>query len=223
MTTARDPRAFVRRYLERFADTWTDASPVEDVRFVVLDSETTGADARRDSLISIGAVAVRNGEILLEDSFEALLRIAYNASAVTVHGITRDEAADGLEEPEALEAFIEYLGDGVITGHHIGFDIAVFNRALQRQFGFELRNRHLDTMTLTLQLERDGAFGAEEGTRGFSLDELGARFHIVPHDRHTAPGDAFITAQILLRLLRLARRQGRKTLGRLGEPLASER
>jgi hypothetical protein len=47
-------------------------------------------------------------------------------------------------------------------------------------------------------------------------------FDVVPHDRHTASGDAFLTAQVFLRLLRLAARHGRTTLSRIGEPFVEE-
>lgn len=201
---------------------WGDETPVEQVRFVVLDSETTGLDTRKDRLVSIGAVAVQNGEIVLEDSFDALLKVAYNTSAVTVHGITRDESMSGLEEPEALERFLAYLGDGVIAGHHIGHDVETLNAGYERHFGFRLANRSLDTMELALHLERDGAFAGREAIRSFSLDGLCAMFGVVPHDRHTASGDAFITAQVLLRLLRLAAKHGRTTLGRIAERWAAE-
>jgi DNA polymerase-3 subunit epsilon len=50
-----------------------------------------------------------------------------------------------------------------------------------------------------------------------SLEALGDMFQVIPHDRHTAGGDAFITAQIFLRLLRLALKAGRNTLAPLGE------
>ena len=210
--------SFVVDYLASFEHTWSDNSDPEKVRFVVLDCETTGTDPRRDKLISIGAVVVEAGEIVLEDSFEVLLKVAYNGSAVTVHGITRDEAADGLSEAEALAAFIPWLRDGVIVGHHIGFDIILINLACQHLFNFELRNRSLDTMALTLLLERDGAFNEQKEIQGFSLDALCSQFGVTPHDRHTAGGDAFITAQVFLRLLRLAKRHGRITLGELCEP-----
>jgi DNA polymerase-3 subunit epsilon len=73
-------------------------------------------------------------------------------------------------------------------------------------------------MDLTLHLERSGAFEGEERIREFTLDSLCTRFGIIPHDRHTAGGDAFITAQIFQRLLRLAARHGRDQLGALCEP-----
>jgi DNA polymerase III epsilon subunit-like protein len=54
--------------------------------------------------------------------------------------------------------------------------------------------------------------------QGYSLDALCRRFDVAPYDRHTAPGDAFLTAQVFLHLLRLAERAGRDTLGALCEP-----
>lgn len=209
--------AFLARYKRHFQRTWQDDTPASKVRFVVLDSETTGLDARKDRLITIGAVAVRNDEIVLEDSFEALIKVAYNTSSVTVHGITRDDTLNGLEEPEALEQFLNYLADGVIVGHHISHDVDMLNAGYERHFGFQMQNRFLDTMALTLNLEKDGAFAHRGPIRHFELDALCEMFDVIPHDRHTAPGDAFITAQVFLRLLRLGKRYGRTTLAGVAE------
>lgn len=196
---------------------WDSDTPAGEVRFVVVDSETTGLDPRKDGVVTIGGVAVRGGEILLEDSFSVLVRQQYNSSAVTVHGVTRDESLAGVEEGEALARLREWLGDGVIVGHHIGHDIATFNTGCRKHFGITLDNLSLDTMDLTLHLEKDGAFGGEEAIRNFSLDALCTRFGVTPYDRHTAAGDAFLTALVFLRLLRIAQRCGRTTLGRLVE------
>ena len=203
---------FVERYHGCFDRTWHDDAPIGQVRFVVLDSETTGLDPQTDRIITIGAVAVLNGEIVIEDSFDALLKVEENTSAVTVHGITRDQSAKGVDEPQALEVFLDYLRDGVIVGHHIGHDIATLDAAYTRHWGARLRNRSLDTMDLTLHLERAGAFVGRPAIRHFTLDALCDMFGVIPHDRHTASGDAFITAQVFLRLVRLASRFGRGTL-----------
>jgi len=210
----------IEQYQRRFAATWSDADPIDGVRFVALDSETTGLNPLTDRIITIGAVAVEGGDIVLDDSFEALLRIERNTSAVTVHGITREQTRGGIDEPEALRLFLDYLQDGVIVGHHIGHDISTLNAACQRHWGFDLMNRSLDTMDLTLHLERSGAFANRERIREFTLDSLCELFGVVPHDRHTAGGDAFITAQVFLRLLRLAARHGRDRLDALCQPFA---
>jgi DNA polymerase-3 subunit epsilon len=207
----------INAYRKNSGETWSNDSPIDQVRFVVLDTETTGLNPRTDRIITIGAVAVENGEIRLDDSFEALVKVSENTSSVTVHGVTRDESRLGMEEPQALELFLDYLKDGVIVGHHIGHDIATFDEAYDRHWGFRLSNRALDTMDLALHLEKDGAFAGRPPFRSLTLDTLCERFGVIPHDRHTAGGDAFITALVFLRLRHLALKYGRDRLGRISE------
>ena len=208
--------AFIRRYLDLFQSSAGDDTHIDRVRFIVLDSETTGFNPRLDRIVSIGAVAVQNGDIVLGDSFEALLKVSRNTEAVTVHGITRDESDKGLGEQEALEAFMDYLKDGVVVGHHIGHDLAAFDAGYERHWGFRLLNRFVDTMWVAQRLDRAGAFPR---VREFTLDALCDMFGVVPHDRHTASGDAMITAQVFLRLRRLALKFGMDSLRQLSEPL----
>jgi len=215
-----EPR-FIERYRACFAPTWRDETPIDRVRFVVLDSETTGLNPRVDLIVSIGAVAVQDREIVLPDSFSALIKMAENTPAVSVHGITRDQSQHGVDEPEALERFLDYLRDGVIVGHHIGHDIATLDAAYTRHWGLQLLNRSLDTMDLTLHLERAGAFAGRPPIAQFTLDSLCGMFGVTPHDRHTADGDAFLTAQVFLRLARLASRFGRNTLIGICEEFAT--
>jgi len=212
-----DP-AFITDYRSRFESSWSDQTPIDEVRFVVLDCETTGLNPQSDRIITIGAVAVKSGEIHLDDSFEALLKIARNTSAVTVHGVTRDESRSGMGEPEALERFLEYLKDGVIVGHHIGHDIASLDAGYQRHWSFQLSNRWLDTMYLALHLQHAGAFSGRRAVKEFTLDALCDLFGIAPHGRHTASGDAYLTAEVFLRLRALAMRHGRGELAKLCEP-----
>ncbi len=213
-----DPTVILSRYEGAFARTWTDDTLVDKVRFVAFDSESTGLDPVHDALVSLGAVAVQDGEILLDQAFEAMLKLEYNNSMVMIHGITREESLKGRDEREALLDFLDYLGDGVIVGHHIGHDVAMLNQALKKHFDMSLHNRTLDTMELTLHLERAGQLITAEGEPNFGFDALCARFNIPPHDRHTAHGDAFLAAQLLLKLLRLAKRAGRGTLAEVCEP-----
>ncbi len=116
---------FISRYRKCFDATWSDDTAIDQVRFVVLDTETTGLNPRTDRIITIGAVAVQNGEMRLDDSFEALLKVTQNTSSVTVHGVTRDESRMGMEEPQALE-----LLSGLSQG--------------RRDCGTPYRSRHCD-------------------------------------------------------------------------------
>lgn len=187
----------------------------ENLRFTVIDTESTGTDVRSDQIISIAGVAVSHGEILVEDSFEQLVPVTHNTSSVMIHGITRSKAGEGLPLDETLARFLGWMLDGVIVGHHIGHDVALLNRVCEQLFHLRLQNVVIDTMELTMALEDRGRLKFSEPLRGFSLDDLCRAFKIVPHDRHTASGDAFLTAQIFLRLLRRARAAGLLSLSGL--------
>ena len=175
-------------------------------RYVVFDQETTGLNPARDRIISIGAVAVSADEICLEDEFEAIVRVPMVTSAVVVHGITPEESRRGREESEAVGEFLDYIGDAVLVGHHVGFDRAILRTAAAR-LDRSVPNPALDTMRIALALKDAGLLDFD-ASEGFDLDVLCDRFGIPPHDRHTAPGDAFLTAQIFIRLLRRCRRAG---------------
>jgi DNA polymerase-3 subunit epsilon len=195
----------------------------ERFRFVSIDSESTGLDPRKDRIITLAGVAMADGDICLWDQFSVLMPISYNTSAVTIHGITREEAADGVEEPIALDHFLRWLGDGVIAGHHIQHDLTMLNRALVEHFAVELKNVAIDTMEVYIRLKEQGAFAEMEDAVGFSLDALLKVFGIVPHDRHTALGDAYLTALLLQRLLKEAGRRGLWNLDDLGAWYANEK
>src|ERR1044071_3977666 len=122
----------IEAYKQAFATTWIDESPVAQIRFVVLDSETTGFSPVLDRILTIGAVAVQDGEIRLDYSFDALLRVTGNVGPVDVHGVTPGRRGRGLEEAEALERFLDYLRDGVIVGHHIGHAVSMLDAGYQR-------------------------------------------------------------------------------------------
>jgi DNA polymerase-3 subunit epsilon len=204
----------IETYRQAFAATWRDDTPIDQVRFVVLDSETTGFSPVLDRILTIGAVAVVDGEIRLDDSFDALLKVTGDVGPVDVHGVTPDRSDRGYEEAEAVERFLAYLRDGVIVGHHIGHDVSMLDAALERM-GTDVRllNRTLDTADLTLHLAQDGAFAGVKLPQHITLDTLADLFGVIPHDRHTASGDAFITALVFLRLLKLATRHHRTSLG----------
>ncbi len=109
------------------------------VRFILLDSETTGLDPRKDRLITIGAVSRHRRRSAVGRSLRGAATRGYNSSAVTVHGVTREESQAGLEEPVALEQFLDYLKDGIIVGHHIKHDVDTFDAVRNATGDFRCR------------------------------------------------------------------------------------
>ena len=174
-------------------------------RLVVVDTETSGLDPERDDLLSIGAVAVDDSGIVLDDSFEVVLRNqpAGDASNVVVHGIGFEAQATGVPAAEALAAFREYVADARFVGFHADFDRKVLRRACEAaRIPFDDRP-WLDLAYLA------GALQPETYRKGGrSLDDWMTRFDIQNTARHNAAGDALATAELLLRLRSMAAAQG---------------
>ena len=183
--------AFLAAYRGCFERTWADETPVERVRFVVLDSETTGLDPRTDRIITIGAVAVQDGEILIADSFSRCSRWIATRRRSPSMASPAIKASTACPSREAMERFLDYVKDGVIVGHHIGHDIATFDAACQRHWGATLLNRSLDTMDLTLHLERDGAFAGRPPIRALhprrAVRDVRRRFRTIATRRPAMP------------------------------------
>jgi len=177
-------------------------------RWVVFDTETTGTIPTRDRMVSIGALAIQDSEIVPEDSFECVIRIPFNSSAVVVHGITKEQTErEGIEESEAVRLFSNYIGDAFLVGHHVAFDVIVLNHARVRHGLPILGNGAVDIMQLVMNLEAARAITPREDAQDYSLDGLLDHFGIGKSGRHTAMGDSFLTAMIFLKLLSTCRRE----------------
>ena len=153
----------VAAYRDFAAKRRSATKPIDEIRFVSFDAETTSLDPLQAGVVALGAVAVLGGDIQMDNSIELLVRQTYNSSAVTVHGITRQESLAGLEEEEAIAQLLGYLRDSVIVGHHVAFDVALINQASSRLFDVELHNKTLDTVALSILLARDGALPRPRG------------------------------------------------------------
>ena len=202
-----------RAYASAFGPGPDPATPVGAVKVAVLDAETTGLDVSRDRMLSLGILRVTGNSISLSDKLEGYLPTPpgfEGSAAVPIHGIIPNSSRYRLsEEPQLLERLLDYLGSDPIVGHHIGFDIAVINAALERYGAGPLRNLVIDTGVLAKRLRPAGYWTPD---RDYSLDALARRYSIPLSDRHTALGDCYITAVLYLKLLRRLEVKRGKTL-----------
>ncbi|SHG17455.1 3'-5' exonuclease [Flavobacterium defluvii] len=177
---------------------------IEETRFVVLDTETTGFDYDNDRILCIGALVLQNGVISVQDSFEIYLEQEhYDKSTAQIHGILKDLLIKRPTELEALQQFLDFLGDSIIIAHHTIFDITMINKALVRNELPQLTNKTLDTAYLYKKtLIKSHLFERKDH---YTLDDLADKFDISKKDRHTALGDAYITAIAFLKIVKKLR------------------
>jgi len=174
---------------------------IEETRFVVLDTETTGFDYENDRILCIGALVLQNGVIAIQDSFEVYIeQDHYDKSTAQIHGILRAFVIQRPSESEALQQFLAFLGDSIIIAHHTIFDFTMINKALERNGFPPLNNKRLDTAILYKKtLIKSHLFERKDH---YTLDDLADKFDISKKDRHTALGDAYITAIAFLKIVR---------------------
>ena len=177
-----------------------------DVDFVSFDTELTGLDFKRDSIISIGAVRMRGGRILPGQTFYRLVRpdSELKSQGVVVHELTHSDLEKAEPAEEVLTDFIEFIGDAVLVGHFVFIDVNFVNRAMKRIFGVGLRSPSVDTSALHDWLyESDSHFARHHEGMSLKSDlfSLAARYGIEVEKAHNAMYDAYVTAQLFQRFL----------------------
>lgn len=192
---------------------WQDRK-LSDLAYTVFDTETTGLDpASGDEIVSVGAVRIVNGRLLMHETFERLVdpRRSVPARSVAVHGISADMLRGQPTIDVVLPAFARFAADTVLVGHNVGFDMS-FLRLKEAQTGVRFTRPVLDTLLLDAALHPDH--------ERHSLEAIAGRLGVGVVGRHTALGDALVTGEVFVRLLTLLQDRGIRTLG---EALAAAR
>ena len=173
------------------------STPLFDVTFCVLDLETTGGSPRDCAITEIGAVKYRSGELL--GTFQTLVDpgLPIPPLITILTGITEAMVVEAPDIGTALPTFLEFIGDTVIVGHNIRFDISFLNAAAALHGYPPLSNDTVDTAGLGRRLVR-------EEVRNMRLQTLAAHFRSPVTPIHRALDDARATAHVLHGLLERA-------------------
>ena len=172
-------------------------TPLADVTFCVLDIETTGTDRGGDLITEIGVVKVRRGEFLGTMATLVNPGKAIAPSVTVLTGITESMVAAAPRIETVLPTLQEFIGDAVIVGHNVSFDMGFINAAMLRSDRPSFRNTVVDTLPLARRLVRDEVPDCRLGT-------LASRFRLDHRPTHRALDDALATTDLLHLLLERA-------------------
>ena len=157
--------------------------------WVSLDLETTGMDPARDHILSLAAVPVRDGRVLLSQRFERRIHTArsFGIDSIRHHRITPDEASTGEQITDVVREFLHWLGSRRLLGYYLGFDLDMLGPHVRAATGFALPNATVDLADEVARRQRQQRPNAPVNLDFAHIaDTLG-----VPMvERHSALGDA---------------------------------
>ena len=191
---------------------WSDKSHgfedrlLSELTFTVFDTETTGLNpSQGDEIIQIGATRIVNGKLLRSESFEQLVdpQRPLAPESAKIHGITSEMLRGQPTIDKVLPAFHAFAADTVLIAHNAAFDMR-FLQLKEGETGLRFDQPVIDTLLLSAVIHPN-----QESHR---LEAIAERLGLTIIGRHTALGDAIVTAEVFQKLVPLLAEKGIRTL-----------
>ena len=167
---------------------------LDELEFVVVDIEATGAKMPPNRIIELGAYRIRGRKIV--DSFLTLVNpeISIPRFVMALTGITNEMVKPAPLFAEVAPKWLEFVQDAVLIAHNALFDTSFLNHEIARVYpGNRMMNPHLCTVLLSRR--------TVPGLVNYRLDTVADHFSIPIFERHRAGSDALATAEVFIRIL----------------------
>ncbi|OXT07534.1 PolC-type DNA polymerase III [Thermoanaerobacterium thermosaccharolyticum] len=176
-----------------------NASGTIDDSFVVFDIETTGLSSINDSIIEIGAVKIKDCQIV--DTFETFVnpQIHISSFITKLTGITDDMVKRYPPIDEVLPKFLDFIKGSTLVAHNANFDVT-FIKTKAKNLGIEVDNPVLDTLELSRHMY--------ENLKNYKLDTVAQHLGVSLENHHRAVDDARATAEIFLKSINKLKENG---------------
>ncbi|MGO4956349.1 exonuclease domain-containing protein [Luteococcus sp. Sow4_B9] len=174
------------------------STPASSLRLLAVDVETTGLDPKKDHLLSIGFVPVDGDAITLRGAGHIVLRSQADVGqSATIHRITDDQLAQGVEPEEALTQLLAALRGRVLLAHHAVMETGFLEKAMRDVWGHSVPIPTVDTMQLQYRLLTKG-FDDEPPQGSLRLWAARDQYGLPRYRAHEALTDALACAELYL-------------------------
>ena len=167
--------------------------------YVCLDCETSGLNPKKDEILSIGAVHIKDNKILMRKTFNIFLKPSknINVESIKIHHIRPIDLKNGIDAQEAIYQLLDFIGSRPIVGYYIKFDVAIISRYTKEFIGIKLPNKTIEVSSMyykTIRKRSDYQFV------DLRFDTILKKLDIPILGKHDALNDALMTAMIFLKL-----------------------
>ena len=170
--------------------------------YVCFDCETTGLDPKKDDIISIGAVIIKNNTIVASKKFVKFIKpkTKLQVEAIKVHHIRECDLQDAEDINKVIKEFLEFIGSRTLVGYFLEFDIAMINKYLKPILGIKLPNKALEVSAIyyDYKIER-----IPQGNIDLRFNTIMNELKVPSLGKHDAYNDAIMTSMIFLKLKNL--------------------
>ena len=169
-----------------------DSKTTFEDEFVVFDIETTGLSPLSCKITEIGAVLVKKDEVLAVFNTFVDPEIPIPEDIVKLTGITDEMVCGAPKTKEAVQNFLDFIGDRMLVAHNASFDIS-FIRKAAADYELEFKNAYLDTVSMSRFVNPD--------LKKHKLDSIAEYFGLGDFNHHRASDDAEMCARIFYRMV----------------------
>ena len=189
---------------ERFAFLFDE--PHED-EYVVYDCETTGLDPEKDDIISIGAVKIKGNKILTNEAIHIYIKQKEDIShkSITIHKIRNCDLEGAILLEDAIEQFLNYIGNRTLVGYYLEFDVSMINKYIKPMFGITLPNKKEEVSALYYDKK---IARIPQGNIDLRFDTILEDLALPNLQAHDALNDAVMTAMMYIKLKNMPKYKG---------------
>ena len=170
--------------------------------YVCFDCETTGLDPKKDDIVSIGAVIIKNNTIIASKKFVKFVKpkTKLQAEAIKVHHIRECDLQDAEDMDTVIEEFLHFIGNRTLVGYYLEFDVAMINKYVKPKLGITLPNKILEVSAIYYDYKIERIPQANIDLR---FNTIMNELKIPSFGKHDAYSDAMMTSMIFIKLKNL--------------------
>lgn len=170
--------------------------------YVCFDCETTGLNPKKDDIISIGAVIIKNNTVVSSKKFVKFVKpqTKLQADAIKIHHIRECDLLDAEDINDVISEFLEYIGNRTLVGYFLEFDISMINKYVFPKLGIKLPNKALEVSAIYHDYKIEKIPQANIDLR---FDTIMEDLEIPKMGKHDAYNDALMTSLIFIKLKNL--------------------
>lgn len=171
--------------------------------YVCLDCETTGLNPRKDEILSIGAVHIKDNKVLMRKTLNIFVKPSQNVTeeSIKIHHIRPVDLENAVDPKDAIMELLEFIGNRPIVGYYIKFDIAMISKYTKKYIGIALPNHQIEVSSMYFKTKKRSS---DYEFVDLKFDTIMEDLEIPELGKHDALNDAIMTSMIFLKVKELS-------------------